>query len=49
MPAMALRSAKFFGNNPEFWFNLQRDRDLRILEVEIAEELAAIPTVEHAA
>jgi len=48
-PAMALRLAKFFGNSPEFWLNLQRDYDLRTFEAEMAEELAAIPTVEHAA
>ena len=25
----ALRLAKYFGNTPEFWMNLQRDYDLR--------------------
>ena len=48
-PAMALRLGKFFGNSPEFWSNLQRDYDLRTLEVEMADALAAIPTIEHAA
>ena len=47
-PAMALRLGKFFGNSPEFWSNLQRDYDLRTLEVEMADALAAIPTIEHA-
>ena len=44
-PAMALRLGKFFGNGPDFWLNLQRDYDLRTLEPQMAEELAAIETV----
>ncbi|MDP4022351.1 HigA family addiction module antitoxin [Methylobacterium sp. NEAU 140] len=47
-PAMALRLAKLFGNAPEFWLNLQRDHDLRVLEREMAEELAAIPALDAA-
>ena len=43
-PAMALRLGRFFGNGPELWLNLQRNYDLRTLEVEMADELAAIPT-----
>jgi len=44
-PAMALRLGRLFGNAPEFWVNLQRDYDLRRLEIEMAEELAAIEPV----
>lgn len=44
-PAMALRLGRLFGNAPEFWVNLQRDYDLRTLEAEMAEELAAIEPV----
>ena len=42
---MALRLGRFFGNGPELWLNLQRNYDLRTLEVEMADELAAIPTL----
>jgi antitoxin HigA-1 len=44
-PAMALRLGKFLGNGPDFWLNLQRDYDLRILEPKMADQLAAIETV----
>ncbi|SFU84780.1 addiction module antidote protein, HigA family [Methylobacterium sp. 174MFSha1.1] len=44
-PAMALRLGRLFGNAPEFWANLQRDHDLRILEVRMASELAAIEPI----
>jgi antitoxin HigA-1 len=44
-PAMALRLGKFFGNGPDFWLNLQREYELRILEPKMAEELAAIEPV----
>lgn len=46
--AMALRLGKLFGNSAEFWLNLQRNYDLRILEHEMADELAAIPTLDAA-
>ncbi len=46
--AMALRLGKLFGNSAEFWLNLQRNYDLRILEREMADELAAIPTLDAA-
>lgn len=46
--AMALRLGKLFGNSAEFWLNLQRNHDLRILEAEMADELAAIPTLDAA-
>ncbi|WP_342447317.1 HigA family addiction module antitoxin [Methylobacterium platani] len=44
-PAMALRLGRLFGNAPEFWANLQRDLDLRTLEVRMASELAAIESI----
>lgn len=47
-PAMALRLAKLFGNAAEFWLNLQRDFDLCTLERQMADELAAIPTLDAA-
>lgn len=47
-PAMALRLGKLFGNSPDFWLNLQRNYDLRILEREMADELAAISTLDAA-
>ena len=46
--AMALRLGKFFGNTPDFWLNLQRDYDLRVLSARMADELAAIEKVEAA-
>jgi addiction module HigA family antidote len=30
-PSSALRLAKFFGNTPDFWMNLQLRRDLTLL------------------
>lgn len=47
-PAMALRLAKLFGNAPEFWLNLQRDHDLRVLERQMVDELAGIVTLDAA-
>jgi antitoxin HigA-1 len=47
-PAMALRLGKLFGNTPEFWLNLQRDYDLRLLEGQMENELAKITTVRAA-
>ncbi|WP_210249567.1 HigA family addiction module antitoxin [Methylobacterium oryzihabitans] len=44
-PQMALRLGRLFGNSAEFWANLQRDFDLRTLEVSMAAELAAIEPV----
>lgn len=44
-PAMALRLARFFGNSPEFWLNLQRDFDLATLSASMDRELAAIEPV----
>ena len=44
-PAMALRLGKFLSNGPDFWLSLQRDYDLRTLEPQMADELAAIEPV----
>ncbi len=44
-PAMALRLARLLGGSAESWLNMQRTYDLRTLEVEMAEELAAIRPV----
>jgi addiction module HigA family antidote len=30
-PEMALRLARFFGNTPDFWLNLQSEFDLRVV------------------
>jgi addiction module HigA family antidote len=47
-PAMALRLGKLLGNTPEFWLNLQRDYDLRVIGFRMREELAAIEPIEAA-
>jgi addiction module HigA family antidote len=44
-PAMALRLARFLGNSPEFWLNLQRDYDVATLSSAMGHELAAIDPV----
>jgi addiction module HigA family antidote len=45
-PATALRIAKFFGNSPEFWMNLQQRWDLKVaLSAEIR-DLKTIRTYE---
>ncbi|MFH1741825.1 MAG: HigA family addiction module antitoxin [bacterium] len=38
-PDTALRLARFFGNSPEFWMNLQVQRDLAIARRECGEEI----------
>ena len=38
-PSMALRLGKLFGNNPDFWLNLQNAYDLKMAEHSIAREL----------
>jgi antitoxin HigA-1 len=47
-PAMALRLAKMFGGTAESWTNLQRNYDLRVAELEMADELAKIPHLKAA-
>jgi len=39
----ALRLGQWFGTGAEFWMNLQKSYELRRTQMEIAEELAAIP------
>lgn len=41
-PSTALRLAKFFGNSPDFWLNLQLKLELYYAEREEEEELASI-------
>ena len=43
----ALRLGKFFGIEPEFWMNLQRNYELRVARNAIGPELEKIPI--HAA
>ena len=38
-PDTALRLARFFGNSPEFWMNLQVQRDLAVARRERGEEI----------
>jgi antitoxin HigA-1 len=45
---MALRFGKLFGNGPDIWLRMQQSYDRRIAEETMAEELAAIPTLEAA-
>lgn len=45
---MALRLGKLFGNEAAFWQNRQRAYDLRLLEAQVAEELARIATLRAA-
>ncbi len=46
--AMALRLGRLFGNTPEFWLDLQRNHDLRIVEQRMAEQLAVIGKLDAA-
>ena len=41
-PNMALRLGRLFGNNPDFWLNLQNAYDLKRAEHSIAVELRKI-------
>ncbi|MFK0732147.1 MAG: HigA family addiction module antitoxin [Gloeotrichia echinulata GP01] len=43
-PSTALRLAKFFGNSPEFWLNLQQNWELYHVLKEEQEDLNAILT-----
>src|ERR1700686_574156 len=38
-PDTALRLARFFGNSPEFWLNLQQMHDLSKARIESAKEI----------
>ncbi|HYG25298.1 MAG TPA: HigA family addiction module antitoxin [Caulobacteraceae bacterium] len=44
-PAMALRVGKLCGNGPDMWLNMQHNYDLQIAEAELADQIAAIPTL----
>lgn len=39
----ALRLGHWFGNNPQFWLNLQSAYDIRMAEMRAGEEIAALP------
>ena len=39
-PETALRLARFFGNSPRFWLNLQLNYELAVSEREIGERVA---------
>ncbi len=39
-PDTALRLARFFGNSPEFWMNLQQQHDLSKARLELSEIVA---------
>ncbi|MDX0598873.1 HigA family addiction module antidote protein [Sinorhizobium medicae] len=41
-PDTALRLARFFGNSPEFWLNLQASYDIAVLSAERGDEIEAI-------
>src|SRR5712692_4108359 len=45
-PVMALRLGKLCGNGPDLWLNLQKRYDLQCAELELGEEIKAIPTLE---
>ncbi len=40
----ALRFAKFFGNSPEFWINIQNHYDFEEKKIKLANELEKIKT-----
>jgi addiction module HigA family antidote len=39
-PDTALRLARYFGNTPQFWLNLQTSYDLKRVELEIGAKIA---------
>jgi antitoxin HigA-1 len=43
----ALRLGHFFGNNPQFWLNLQTIYDLRTAEKKIGGRIGSLPTLAH--
>ena len=47
-PTTALRLARMFGGSAESWVNMQRNYDLKIAEITLAEELAKIPHLKAA-
>ncbi len=40
-PETALRLARYFGNSPQFWMNLQARFDLAVAERELGDRIAA--------
>lgn len=46
---MALRIAKLIGDKPDIWLRMQMVYDMKIAERDMAEEIAKIPTLQHAA
>jgi len=44
-PSTALRLAKFFGNSPGFWMNLQLRYDLFEAKLDEGDEIKRIPTL----
>ena len=46
-PETALRLARYFGNSPQFWMNLQTRYDLTVAEKELGDRIEA--EVEHVA
>jgi addiction module HigA family antidote len=48
-PEMAARLGKLCGSGPGIWLRLQQARDLWLVEHELADELAAIPSMAPAA
>lgn len=47
-PAMALRLGKAFGNEPQFWLNLQTQYDLKLARAELGAKLDAIAPLARA-
>jgi addiction module HigA family antidote len=45
----ALRLARFFGTEPQFWMNLQSQYDLRVAEDRGGKKIRTLPTVESVA
>ena len=46
---IALRLGKVCGNGPRIWLALQQDYDLRAAQSELADQIAALPTLKEAA
>lgn len=40
----ALRLGHWFGNNPQFWLNLQSSYDIRLAQEKAGEQIARLPT-----
>lgn len=43
----ALRLARFFGTDPQFWMNLQSLYELRLAEKKCGEAIKALPTLQR--